>query len=177
MDRILKAHFDKFMRRGELPPELKKNGLGKEVKLFTDEKLLALWRNNRKGLEWTDEEGFVILRGAVDNILVETASKKLIVIDYKTKGFPVKEDVHEYYQNQLDIYNFLLRMNGYPTEDYAYLLFYVPSEVTETGEMVFDTVLRKVEIEPTIGELFFEEAVNLLKGKCPAKACGWCKGI
>jgi len=32
MDRILKDHFDKFMRKGELPPELQK--LNGSVKLF-----------------------------------------------------------------------------------------------------------------------------------------------
>src|SRR3989344_9310257 len=100
MDRILKIHFDSFIGKG-IPPELKI----KNVKLFDDLKLLEIWRNNFKGISYTDSSGN-ILRGAVDNILVK--GKKLIVLDYKTRGFPLKEDTAAHYQNQLDIYNFLL---------------------------------------------------------------------
>ena len=39
MDRILKAHFDAFRDRNELPPELQQ--LNGEVKLFDDRELLA----------------------------------------------------------------------------------------------------------------------------------------
>ena len=48
-----------------------------------------------------------ILFGAVDNILVK--GDKLIVLDYKTKGFPIKDEKEaaDYYQNQLNLYNFL----------------------------------------------------------------------
>jgi xanthosine utilization system XapX-like protein len=54
---------------------------------------------------------------------------RLIVLDYKTRGFPLKEDTAAHYQDQLDIYNFLLRKNGYRTEDYGYLLFYLAAGV------------------------------------------------
>ncbi|MEM3126988.1 MAG: hypothetical protein QW331_02890 [Candidatus Woesearchaeota archaeon] len=37
MDKILKEHFDKFMRKGELPPELQQ--LNGEVKLFDDKSI------------------------------------------------------------------------------------------------------------------------------------------
>ncbi|HLC86658.1 MAG TPA: hypothetical protein VJH65_00050, partial [Candidatus Nanoarchaeia archaeon] len=82
MDGILKVHFDKFMEKGELPPEIKEL---KGCRLFDDREKLKIWRSNFKGLEYT--EGDVMLRGAVDNILVK--GKKLIVLDYKTRGFPL----------------------------------------------------------------------------------------
>lgn len=132
MDSILKAHFDRFMEKGTLPPELAKiNG----YRLFNDKELLKEWRSNFKGIRWQDEQGNV-LHGAIDNLLVK--GKKLVILDYKTRGFALKEDTADHYQNQMDIYNFLFRKNGYETEDYAYLLFYVPKEVTETGEIIFD---------------------------------------
>ncbi len=174
IDRILKTHFDKFMKKGELPPELRENGLAKGVKLFENEELLKTWRNNLKGIEWHDKKGN-ILRGAVDNVL--SRGKKLIVLDYKTKGYPVKENDHEYYQHQIDIYNFLLRKNGYATEDYSYLLFYVPSEVMETGEIVFDTELRKIKTDVGNAERLFSGALKLLNGRCPKKSCEWCEGV
>ncbi len=174
IDRILKTHFDKFMRKHKLPPELRENGLAKGVKLFENEELLKVWRNNLKGIEWHDKKGN-ILRGAVDNVL--SKGKKLIVLDYKTKGYPVKENDHAYYQHQLDIYNFLLRKNGYATEDYSYLLFYVPNEVMETGEIVFDTELRKIKTDVGNAERLFSKALKLLNGRCPTKTCEWCEKV
>jgi len=135
--------------------------------------LLAIWRSNFKGIKYEDKDGN-ILRGAVDNILVK--GKKLIVLDYKTRGYAVKEDTADHYQDQLDIYNFLLRKEGYDTEDYAFLLFYVPKEVTETGAVIFDTDLVKMKVDVGNAEKIFEKALKLLNDDCPVKACVWCEG-
>jgi len=173
MDGILKIHFDKFRERGLLPPELCTNGECKNLKLFNEPELMKAWRNNFKGIRWEDKNGNV-LHGAVDNILQK--GEKLIVLDYKTRGYPCKEDTHEHYQNQLDIYNFLLRKNGYKTEDYAFLLFYVPKEVTETGEVIFDTTLKKMKVDVKNAGDIFNKAIKLLEGECPKKSCEWCDG-
>jgi len=178
MDGILKKHFDKFMERGKLPPELKENEECKGMKLFDDADLLKEWRNNFKGISCTDKEGN-ILHGAVDNILIK--GKKLIVLDYKTRGYPLKEDTAAHYQNQLNFYNFLLRKNGYETEDYAFLLFYIPREVKETGEVIFDTKLIKMKINVSEAEKIWKRALKLLSGPCPSKhdeaqdRCAWCE--
>lgn len=174
MDRIIKAHFDKFMHHGILPPEIRthKHALG--LKLFDNEELLADWRNNRKGISWQDSDGNILM-GAVDNILKD--GKKLIVLDYKTKGWPIKdeEESGKFYQDQLNIYNFLLRKNGYETEDFAFLLFYIPSHVLETGEVVFDTVLAKRSIDVKNAEELFVKALKLLNSECPEQGCEWCQ--
>jgi len=171
MDVILKKHFDSFRDRGQLPPELREL---KNVKLFDDKKLLKIWRNNRKGIQWKDEEGNV-LKGAVDNILQK--GEKLIVLDFKTRGFPLHEDTHERYQDQMDVYNFLLRKNGWKTEDYAYLLFYHPKEVEEDGDVAFHTDLVKVEISVKNAEKIFKEAIEILKGEVPecGEDCEFCR--
>lgn len=173
MDSILKIHFDKFRDKGQLPPELCDNGDCKNMKLFDDKELLKTWRSNLKGISWTDKEGN-ILHGAVDNLL--TKGKKIIVLDYKTRGFPCKDDTAEHYQNQLDIYNFLLRKNGYETEDYAFLLFYIPKEVTPTGEVIFDTTLKKMKVDVKNAEKVWKEALEMLNKECPTKCCEWCDG-
>ena len=173
MDRILKTHFDKFRDKGKLPPELNNHEHISDMKLFDDEELLKIWRNNLKGISWTDEEGN-ILHGAVDNILKK--GKKLIVLDYKTRGFPLKEDTHKTSQNQLDTYNFLLRKNNYETEDYGFLLFYMPKEVLETGEVIFNTELIKMKTNPKNAENIFKYAIKLLNSDCPKDSCEWCEG-
>ena len=98
-------------------------------------------------------------------------------MDYKTRGYALKEDTAEHYQNQLDIYNLLLRKNGYETEDFALLLFYVPREVTETGEVIFDTELVKRKIDIKNAEKLFNEAIKLLNGDCPKECCEWCEKV
>jgi len=173
MDRILKNHFDSFRDRGLLPPELSEL---KNIKLFDNVELLETWRNNRKGIQWADDEGN-ILRGAVDNILQKWG--KLIVLDFKTRGFPLKEDTHEHYQDQLDIYNFLLRKNGFETEDYAYLLFYHPNRVNENGDIIFHTDLVRMEISVDNAGRIFNDAIKILKGEVPkcGKDCEFCRWV
>ncbi|MBR9704048.1 PD-(D/E)XK nuclease family protein [Candidatus Pacearchaeota archaeon] len=176
MDKILKIHFDKFMEKDELPPELCNNKECKGMKLFKDQEKLKVWQSNFKGIPYTDKDGNH-LHGAVDNIL--TKGKKLIVLDYKTRGYPLKEDTAEHYRLQQNTYNFLLRKNGYDTEDYFFLLFYIPKEITKTGEIIFDTELVKMKVDVKMAERAWKEALEMLKGKCPKKnsECEWCKHI
>ena len=119
MDRILKKHFENFARKGNLPPELCNRGECVGLKLFDDFKKLEDWQNNRKGIKWENKDGNV-LKGAVDYLLVVTAKGTIVVIDYKTRGYAVKEETPKMYQLQLDTYNYLLRKNGYKTDDYAF---------------------------------------------------------
>jgi len=170
MDKVLKEHFDRFMEKDTLPPEIKEC---KDCKLFNDKEKLKVWRSNFKGIEFLDEKNDVLLHGAIDNILVK--KNKLIVLDYKTRGYPLKEDTHEHYQLQMDLYNFLLRKNNYKTEDYTYLLFYYPKEVLSNGHVVFDTVLKKIKVNVEKGEKVFNDAVKCINGKIPRKKCEWCE--
>lgn len=172
MDKVLKEHFDYFQKEGKLPPELDLEG----VNLFNDEELLEVWQNNRKGIQWTDENGN-LLKGAVDILLQK--GKKLIVLDFKTRGFPVKEDTHLHYKDQLDIYNFLLRKNGYATEDYSYLLFYHPQKVHPNGDVDFHRHLVKMDVSIKNAEKVFKDALAVLERKIPkaAEECGFCEWV
>ena len=174
MDMILKKHFDRFRDKGILPPELCEEKHCENMKLFDDKELMKVWQSNFKGLSWTDENGNT-LRGAVDNILIRDG--KLIVLDYKTRGYDLKEDTAEHYRLQQNIYNFLLRKMGYETEDFFFLLFYVPKDVTETGEVIFDTTLKKMKVDVKMAEFTWKHALELLDGPCPFKRCQWCAGV
>lgn len=173
MDRILKKHFDHFRDQNKLPPELKESDCS-DCQLFSDKELLETWRNNLKGIRWEDEKGN-ILQGAVDNILVK--NNKLIVLDYKTRGHELREDTHEHYQDQLDLYTLLLRKNNYETENYAYLIFYIPNHVLETGEVIFDTKLIKVPIDITNAEQLFQRGIKIFNSPCPQHTCQWCEFV
>ena len=80
----------------------------------------------------------------------------------------------------MDLYNFLLRKNGYDTEDYAYLLFYYPDKINEQGDVIFHTTLITLPTNPDNGELVFKNALKLLQQKemPPAnEQCAFCTWI
>ncbi len=173
MDSVLKKHFDSYREKNELPPELAT--LEKDsIKLFPDKKQLTIWQNNFKGIQWKDAAGNIFM-GAVDDLLIK--DKKIVVMDFKTRGFPKKDDTADFYQDQLDIYNFLLQKNGFETEDYAYLIFYHPLEVAQTGDVIFHKDLVKMKVDVKNAEKIFKEAVEVLDGPIPASAenCGHCR--
>jgi len=172
MDKILKAHFDAHRDKNIMPPELKK--IDKEISLYDNEFLLETWRNSSRGIRWEDDHGNVLM-GAVDNILKK--GDKLIVLDYKTRGYPLKEYSTQYYYNQLNIYNFILRKNGYKTEDFAYLLFYHPTGVSEDGNIIFHTDLVKIGISVKNAETVFNRALEILKNEIPnsSENCEYCR--
>ncbi len=172
VDGVLKRYFDTFRKKGELPPVLNEKKI--KAKLFEDEEKLKIWRNNFKGVKYTDKKGNV-LHGAVDELLVK--DKKIIVLDYKTRGFALKEDTAAHYQHQLDIYNFLLRKEGYETEDYAYLLFYIPNNINCNGDFCFDAELVRMDTDVKRAEKLFEKAITLLEGEEPkaSEKCEYCK--
>ena len=156
-----------------MPPELIKHNI--KAKLFDDMKLLDVWRSNFKGISYTDKESGTVLRGAVDDILEH--DEKLIVLDFKTRGFPCKEDTKHFYQDQIDIYNFLLCKNGYDTEDYGYLLFFHPIKIDEQGNFIFETELSKMDVDIQHAEKLFKKAIKVLSHDIPesSEPCVFCK--
>jgi len=102
---------------------------------------------------------------------------KLIVLDYKTRGYAIKEDTHEHYQDQLDIYNLLLRKNNFETENYSYLLFYNPDKANKDGNIIFHTDLIKLKVSIENAENVFRKALETLKSEIPeaSEDCKYCK--
>ncbi len=172
MDLVLKEYFDTFRGNGHLPPEIDGKIRGH---LFDDIEKLSVWRNNFKGLEFIHESTGTILRGALDELLV-TDDGKHIPIDFKTRGFPLKEDTHEHYQDQMNLYCFLLEKNGMKTADFAYLLFYHPAESQGNGRFMFNVDIVRVETSKEDGERLFLDAIETLQGNEPecSETCEWC---
>lgn len=172
MDKILKEHFDEHRKNGKPPEELE----GKfEGKLFQDTEKLNTWRNNFKGLQYTDPKTGIILRGAIDELFV-TADGKYAPLDFKTRGYPRKENTHEHYQHQMDIYSFLLEKNGMTPADFAILIFYHPIGINDKHDVIFDPDPVKVKVDRVRGEKIFLEAVKCLLGgePEPSEDCEWC---
>lgn len=178
MDGVIKKYFDKYRSKGELPPELKGKIKGK---LFSNQALLEEWRNWRKGLRYTDKKTGVSLMGALDDCLIH--DKHYLPLDYKTRGYPAKEDTAGYYQHQLDIYTLLLQENGYETNGCAYLVFYHPLEHNDGGKITFHLHPVEVETDQKRALNLLREAASVLsRDTCPPADsecgfCGWAKQV
>ena len=171
MDKVLKEHFDTHRDKKDTPEELK----GKiEGHLFQDREKLKVWMNNFKGLQWADKEGN-ILRGAIDELFVAKGGIH-VPLDFKTRGYPVKEDTHEHYQHQMDIYSFLLEKNGLKAGDFAILIFYHPIGVDRNHNVDFHAEVIKVPTDKKRALRLFQGALKCLNGPEPKPNpdCEWC---
>ncbi len=146
MDNVFKKYFDEYRRRGEMPPEID----GKvEGRLFDDEQRLRQWREfnfGRGGISAQIAEYDMTLNGAIDDLLV-SPDGEFVPFDFKTRGYPVKEDTHEHYRTQLDLYALLFEKNNLPPASYGYLLFFWP-QAYEMGQASFKTELIKWTSHP-----------------------------
>ncbi len=167
MDLALKKYYDQF--RGSLPAELKGkvNGV-----LLADKALVKRFRDWRS---FFFEEPDARLYGALDDCLVD--KDYFIPLDFKTRGFDLKEDSTSYYQNQLDCYALMLEKNGFKQPGYAYLVYYIPIGVKAEGRVDFKVQVEKITTHSDQAYKTFRQAVELLKGDRPGcnDKCYWCK--
>ncbi len=171
MDSLIKKYFDNYRKKNLLPPEIAHI----ENASLVDEETISRWRYWKTGLFFQDRDGSK-LYGALDECLIVEGS--YIPLDYKTRGFKLKEDSASYYTFQMSCYNFLLQSNGYKVKDYAYLVFYVPLQLSQEGVVRFDIQVVKVKtLSSQKVYHIFKEAVECLSlsSPPPARDCKFCR--
>lgn len=172
IDAVLKTAMDEHRKRGKLPPELVGTTTGK---LFADQRQLDRWRDSFRGdLRYADPTLGVEVLGGIDDLLVEDGT--LTPLDFKTRGFPVKEDTHAHYEHQLDLYAWLLTKLGHEVSSRGILLFFSPIAYEGAGRVRFriEPVVLKTSVERAAALL--QRAVKALVGPMPANhaACDFC---
>lgn len=169
MDLLIKKYFDKYRALGKMPPEIEGKA---DANLMADQKLLNNWRDWRSTrLVYYDKNLDAVLRGGLDDCFVLN-DNSYAPADYKTRGFPRKEDTEKYYQVQLDCYTFLLEASGYKHSSCGYLIFYIPKEVKENNLVEFNIEPVMVKTDSQNAKRIFEEAVKLLRGPTPISSAG-----
>lgn len=174
MDGVFKKYFDEHRKLGVLPPEIEGQVEGA---LFQDAKQLQKWRDfdyGRGGLRAGIEEFDMMVSGAIDDLLVSTDGK-YVPFDFKTRGYPTRDDTHEHYRAQLDLYSLLFQRNGMEPANYGYLLFFWP-ESYHLGTANFKTNLIKMDVSPSRGLAVLERAHTIITGEKPHahEACEYC---
>ena len=172
MDKLLKNYFDSFRKKGKVPPEIL--AINRNLKLFSDVEKIKEWRKVMTGINWTDGEGNVIF-GGLDDLLEKNG--RLIVVDYKTGGYPPKDTLAERYRSQLEMYNFLLRKNEEKTENHGYVFYYYPLEIQNSVMTKFKMIPFKIGLDGRNVEARIKKALSVLKNKIPepSENCEYCK--
>lgn len=123
VDALLKTEFDGYRGRQAPHPIMVEHSL--DALPFQHEQLED-WRNNFRGVQYLDEKTNLLIFGAVDDIWVRPDGE-LIVVDYKAtaKAAEVVLDQpwHESYKRQMEVYQWLLRQNGFTVSDTGYFLY------------------------------------------------------
>ena len=177
MDNAFKSYFDIYREKDELPPELV--GQITDAKLYNEDmKKFEIWRNinfGRGGFKAEFPEYDTLLQGAVDEILINKKGE-FVPFDFKTRGYPTKEDTHKHYQHQLDLYALLFEKNGFKSASIGYLLFFWPREYKE-GVASFDSELKKVDVSFKRGQAILEEVQKIISGSQPEahESCDYCR--
>ncbi|MDY6788401.1 MAG: PD-(D/E)XK nuclease family protein [Candidatus Nanohaloarchaea archaeon] len=175
MDKVIKQHFDRFRGDGSVPPELKKSDINAVP--LDDEEFLSNCRNWRSKPWYENQDLGVVVKGGVDDLLVDPEGN-IIVLDYKTRGYPPKGDsAPDYYSRQVNLYNLILRSNGYDTADFGLLLYYYPDKLLDNGDVVFHNEFRKVDTDLDSARRLVESAVETVNGSEPEPGgdCDFCK--
>lgn len=174
MDKIIKEHFDRFRETGEVPPVLADSDI--DAVPHPDEELLEQCRSWRTDPSYVDETQNVVVKGGVDDLLLDDDGN-IIVLDYKTRGYPPKEEVPGYYRRQVNLYNLILRANGYETADFGLLLYYYPDRVMEDGEIVFHEEFHHVPVDMGAAKALVTDAVETVQGDIPPRSddCDFCQ--
>lgn len=126
IDELFKKEFDVYRSKGEPHPIM----LDNQIKAVPyQHKDLNKWRENFVGVVHVHEETNLHLFGAVDDIWVDEDGK-LMVVDYKAtaKDKPVIElgpegGWQDMYRRQMEIYQWLLRQNGFEVSDTGFFVY------------------------------------------------------
>jgi len=124
VDTLLKQEFDTHRAKGTKHPLQEKYKID-AIPIPHDD--LDKWRHNFTGVQYLHKPTNLLIFGAIDD-LWQNSKKEYIVVDYKAtaKAEEITEldkDWHEGYKRQMEVYQWLLRQNGYKVSDIGYFVY------------------------------------------------------
>jgi hypothetical protein len=123
VDALLKKEFDIYRQRGEIHPVVKESGINAVPFQHPD---LDKWRNNSHGVRYLHSATNFLVYGALDDIWVNKAGE-LIVVDYKAtskiEDVKLDQEWQDGYRRQAEVYQWLLRKNGFSVSPTAYFYY------------------------------------------------------
>jgi hypothetical protein len=145
VDELLKKEFDTHRKEATAHPLMQKYGVDAVPYKHKD---LDLWRHNFTGVQFHHKPTGFLITGAVDDIWVNPQGE-LIVVDYKATSKEGKIEVMSdsswegQYKRQMEVYQWLLRQNGFKVSDTGYFVYVNGKKDNEAfdGKLEFDVTL------------------------------------
>ena len=125
-DELMKKELDTYREKAEAHPYME--SLNKNLIPFQHEKMEE-WRNNFKGIAYHHKKTDLIITGAIDDVWIDTDTNELVIVEYKSTSTQSEIDLNdgtpwkEQYKRQIDIYQWLFRMNGFEVSDDSVFLY------------------------------------------------------
>lgn len=181
VDALLKKEFDVHRVNGTAHPLMRAYKLD-AVPYRNSE--IDIWRENFKGVEHKHAPTGFTVSGAVDDVW-QRPSGELIVVDYKSTSkdgqiTALDQDWHIGYKRQMEIYQWLLRQNGFTVSDTGYFVYANASKDKEA----FDAKLEfEVTLVPYTGDASWVDGALLNIKAClesdalpePDAECDYCR--
>lgn len=181
VDALLKKEFDRYRKEQKPHPFCVENGI--EAIPFKHENM-DRWRNSlHAGVQYVVPNINIMLHGGLDDVWIDNKTNELIVVDYKATSkkndVSLDADWQIGYKRQAEIYQWLLRKNGFSVSNTAYFVYCNG----KAGEEAFNKQLKfKVLVLPYEGndswiDVAIMEAYNCLQSSSIppiTETCDYC---
>ncbi len=170
IDELLKKEFDTYRVEGKPHPIMVEFGVA-AVPFVHDS--LDEWRQNFVGVQILHEETNLLVTGAIDDVWIND-QKELCVVDYKATAkqsdVTLDADWQISYKRQMEIYQWLLRQNGFSVSNTGYFVY-------TNGRLDMDGFNNRVEFRTKVipytgSDLWIGPALHKIKacleGEIPA---------
>lgn len=164
VDALLKKEFDVHREASSKHPIMEQYGV--DAVPFAHD-MMDEWRENFKGVTHKHEPTGFTVSGAVDDVWINPKGE-LHVVDYKSTSKDatidaLDQDWHAGYKRQMEVYQWLLRQNGFTVSNTGYFVYANASKAVDA----FD---NKLEFELTL--IAYEGNADWIDGKLlEIKAC------
>jgi hypothetical protein len=184
VDALLKQEFDIYRANHTKHPLIEKYGIDAIPAQHTD---LNNWRDNFKGVQFLHKSTNLLITGAIDDLWKNSSNDEFIVVDYKSTAknetiTDLNKDWHKSYKRQMEIYQWLIRQNGYKVSNTGYFV-YCNGKINKKR---FDNKLEfEITLIPYVGnDIWIEKTINniykcLNNNKIPNSVnnCDYCNYI
>jgi len=181
VDHLLKKEFDIHRAGKSKHPLMEQYGVDAVPFEHPD---MDIWRDNFKGVAYNHEPTGFTVSGAVDDVWVNPEGE-IMVVDYKATSksediTALDQDWHDGYKRQMEVYQWLLRRNGFKVSNTGYFVYAngIKDKKAFDGKLEFDVTLIAYEGDDSWVDKILLDIKKTLDANVtpePNKDCDYCR--
>ncbi len=161
VDTLLKNEFDFYRRKRLRSPLLKKYNI-EAIPTYPENHNLNSWRDNFTGVQHFYKPCNFLIFGAIDDLWINK-NREYIVVDYKSTSKREKiesldQEWHNSYKRQMEIYQWLVRQNGYKVSDIGYFVYCNANKEKEKFDAILEFDITMISYKGD--DSWVEEKIN-----------------